>query len=259
MVTFDRFLARLAGGTLHTWVLKGGFVMQLRIGDRARTTKDIDLLATGPRQDIHSSLQNAGALDIGDWFEFEVGEGSGIPPVGFGGMRFRVRALLDGRTFERFHIDIGIGDPLVVPVEHLETPPLLEFASIPPTTVPCYPIVQQIAEKVHAYTKIHPSGQSTRVKDLVDILLMAELEAISAHDLSLALEATFGARQDHDLPATLPAPPSSWARSYRRMASDVGLSYNSLDSAGEALQRLLNPILGGQTTSIWDPDDWSWR
>ena len=63
-VAFDRFLARIAAGPLTTWVLKGGFLMQLRIGDRARTTKDIDLLAMISRQDIRSSLQMAGAIDL---------------------------------------------------------------------------------------------------------------------------------------------------------------------------------------------------
>jgi hypothetical protein len=39
-----------------------------------------------------------------------------------GGLRYRLHSLLDGRTFERFHIDICIGDPLLSPVEYLETP-----------------------------------------------------------------------------------------------------------------------------------------
>ncbi len=259
MVAFDRFLARLVGMQPQEWVLKGGFLLQLRIGDRARTTKDIDLLAIAPRQDIRASLQEAGALDKGDWFEFEVGVGSEIPPVGFGGVRHSLRALLDGRTFERFHIDIGIDDPLVVPIEHLETPPLLEFAGIPSTTIPCYPIVQQIAEKVHAFSQIYSSGESTRVKDLVDILLMAGFGEISAQDLQMALKATFDVRKTHSLPATMPTPPRSWASSFRRMVGDVGLSYATLESASEALQRFLNPILGGQHIGVWDPEQWGWK
>lgn len=44
VVAFDRFLARLVLDQPGTWVLKGGFALQLRLGERARTTKDIDLL-----------------------------------------------------------------------------------------------------------------------------------------------------------------------------------------------------------------------
>ena len=71
-------------------------------------------------------------------------------------------------TFERFHIDIGIGDPLLSPVEYLETPALLTFAGIAPTVVPCYPSTQQIAEKYHAYTRPHVSGvSSTFVENVI--------------------------------------------------------------------------------------------
>jgi len=45
LVAFDRFLARLVHDQPDDWVLKGGFALQLRLGERARTTKDIDLLA----------------------------------------------------------------------------------------------------------------------------------------------------------------------------------------------------------------------
>ncbi len=43
-VAFDRFLARLIRHQPDSWVLKGGFAIQLRLVDKARTTKDIDVL-----------------------------------------------------------------------------------------------------------------------------------------------------------------------------------------------------------------------
>jgi hypothetical protein len=46
MVAFDRFLARLATKEPEAWIVKGGFALQLRLGERARTTKDIDVSAT---------------------------------------------------------------------------------------------------------------------------------------------------------------------------------------------------------------------
>ena len=44
LVAFDRFLVRLFHDQPDGWVLKSGFALQLRLGERARTTKDIDLL-----------------------------------------------------------------------------------------------------------------------------------------------------------------------------------------------------------------------
>jgi len=46
MVAFDRFLARLAKKEPEAWIVKGGFALQLRLGTRARTTKDIDVSLT---------------------------------------------------------------------------------------------------------------------------------------------------------------------------------------------------------------------
>ena len=45
LVVFDRFLARLVQIAPDNWLLKGGLVLQLRLSQHARTTKDMDLLA----------------------------------------------------------------------------------------------------------------------------------------------------------------------------------------------------------------------
>ena len=76
--------------------------------------------------------------------------------------RYQLQSFLDGRTFESFHLDVGIGDPLVDPVEYLQTIDLLAFAGFSPTVVPCYPITQQIAEKLQACTRTFQSGASVK-------------------------------------------------------------------------------------------------
>lgn len=48
MVVFDRLLARLIQDQPDDWVLKGGLALQLRLGNQARTTKDIDVLENLP-------------------------------------------------------------------------------------------------------------------------------------------------------------------------------------------------------------------
>jgi len=66
-----------------------------------------------------------------------------------------------GRVFESFHVDIGSGDLVIEPAESLTMPTLLAFAGIPPATIPCYPLSQHLAEKVHAYVRPRASGAST--------------------------------------------------------------------------------------------------
>ncbi len=134
MVAFERLLARLFKDQPDGWVLKGGLALQLRLGDRARTTKDVDLLHTVGREDARRTLARAAALDLGDWFEFEVTQPADEPPdLQAGGLRFPVHALLDGRTFEAFHVDVGQGNPLVEQPDLLSVSNLLDFAGVPET------------------------------------------------------------------------------------------------------------------------------
>ena len=258
MVAFDRFLARLFSHEPDQWVVKGGFALQLRLGDRARTTKDIDLLTMSEVQEIFPHLRAAGAKDLGDWFAFEVMATPLTNIDDIGGLRYRLHVLLDGRTFERFHIDVGVGDPLLAPVEYLETPALLTFAGIAPTIVPCYPITQQIAEKYHAFTRLHVSGASSRVKDFVDMLLLARMGALDSANLRQAIQATFADRQTHELPLSVPLPAKDWSRPFGKMANEVGLEFASLSDAGEALQQFLGPALMTATRKRWDPTKWHW-
>ena len=56
-VAFERFLARLFGRTSSRWVFKGGYALELRLGGKARATKDIDLdLPPPPVEDLLDEL-----------------------------------------------------------------------------------------------------------------------------------------------------------------------------------------------------------
>ena len=48
----------------------------------------------------------------------------------FGGARFSVEARMDGRIFARFHLDAGIGDEIIQPVEVIACRDWLDFAGI---------------------------------------------------------------------------------------------------------------------------------
>ena len=260
LVAFDRFLARLTQAYPHDWLLKGGLALQLRIGEHARTTQDVDVLLTLPRTAMHSAVMHALSLDLTDWFVFVIRPASAsLPgPTPDGGHRFFITALVDRRTFESFHVDIGLDDPVLEPAESLTTPPLLAFAGIPPTTIPCYPISQHLAEKIHAYVKPRASGESTRVQDLVDTLLIATHMPVAAAALRAARQVTFAAQGADAPPFSLPAPPAAWTSKYQRLAQDVGLDDTTLSAAFEHARRFLDPVLSGQTTGTWSPIAHAW-
>ena len=201
MIAFERFMARLD----DRWVLKGGYALQLRT-EQARTTQDVDLLAQHISQEqIAETLLVALHQDMGDYFEFfseRVDPHLNLGPA----IRFRVQARLAGRVFERFHIDIGYDDPIISPVEYLRPPAYLDFAGIEAAPVPCYPATQHIAEKLHALMRPRPV-ESSRVKDLVDILLFACLgDALQAEELYAAIQSVFSARADKFRPGWRKSP-----------------------------------------------------
>jgi Nucleotidyl transferase AbiEii toxin, Type IV TA system len=261
MVVFDRFMARLAEKEPEAWIVKGGYALQLRLGARARTTKDIDVSATNrwSREETLAHLQGAVSHGLDDWFEFEVSEpaeaATGAPGRG---LRFPVRCLLDGRQFENIHLDVGYGDPVLEPPDVLTAPDLLAFAEIGPATVRCYPLTTQVAEKLHTYTRTYASGETSRARDLADILLAASLEKFNSAKLRHAIEATFQARASHALPQEMPEPPGRISVSYRQLARDLDIPWPTVEEAAQAAAQFLNPILTGNAHPRWNPITWRW-
>jgi len=231
-VSFDRLLARLFREESAPWALKGGYALELRF-KAARSTVDIDLTlqrvtaATSSGDDtnqvVRSMLQSVANLSLGDWFEFEIG-----PPVmdltaaPYGGARYPVQARMDERTFARFHLDAGIGDVVMQPLETIICRDWLGFAGIESAQVRMIAREQQFAEKIHAYT-LPRNAANSRVKDLVDLALLIGSGGLDWHRVLDALRLTFERRGTHDLPAGLVAPPADWQIPFQALAEECGL------------------------------------
>lgn len=260
-VAFERLLARLVAAAPGRWVLKGGLALDYRFGAAARPTGDIDLAAAAGEDTATADLLAAAALDLGDFFTFAVERTARLDQLLEGSaVRYHVRVDLAGRRFEDFVVDVGFDALSGWGAEALVGPDLLAFAGIDPVVVPSLPLALQVAEKVHAYSRAYGGGRigSTRVKDLVDLALVASTAALDAADLRRAIAETFEQRGRPDAPAALPPPPPGWAVPFRRMASEIG---RPLDLAqGHALAaRLLDPVLSGAITDgQWDPRRQAW-
>lgn len=261
MVAFDRFLARLAKKDPEAWVVKGGFALQLRLGTRARTTKDIDVSMTNrwTGEETTAHIRAVASLVLGEWFEFEVGEpAEGATGAPGHGLRFPVRCLLDSRQFENFHLDVGYGDPVLEPPDVLTAPDLLAFADIAPATVRCYRLATQVAEKLHTYTRRYASGETSRARDLADILPAASLQQFDNAKLRQAVEATFHATATHAVPREMPGPPGRLSTSSRQLARGLDLPWRTVEEAAQAASKFMDPILEGNARSRWDPIEWKW-
>jgi hypothetical protein len=252
-VAFDRLLARLLAVAQGQWLLKGGFALDLRLATRARATKDVDIEWRAEATELLDVLLDAANHDAGDFFEFAI-ERAGVPEDRLGGShRFRVSASLAGRPFESFLLDVGFRPADALKAETLRTDDFLGFAEIEPVEVQAIPLELQVAEKLHAYTRVYESGRtSTRTKDLVDLALIAELSSLDAAVLRREIDTIFELRGTHATPAALPPPPAEWAVPFRRLAEEIGVPAD-LKAGHSDAAALLDPILSGEVGSgTWD-------
>ena len=254
-VAFDRLLARLfqVGPPLALpWVLKGGYAMELRIKS-ARTTKDIDLTMRGVSNSgdkkklaMLENLQEAAAFSGDDFFVYTIGEPiADLDAAPYGGARFPVEVRLDGRIFVGFHLDVGIGDAVMEPLEVIEGRDWLGFAGIASPSLYMIPREQQFAEKLHAYTLPRRGAANTRVRDLVDMALLIQSGTLDRNRVTEAIRVTFERRKTHPLPNVLPAPPAEWQKPYEALARECGLSGQAED-AFETLRRFAESIAGAR-------------
>lgn len=225
-VAFDRFLMRLFFKDPAPWMLKGGYAMELRIKG-ARATRDIDLAVRDKLSEkaggLLEALQNAAAQDLHDFFSFRVGTPTlDIEAAPYGGNRYPVEALMDDRRFVKFHVDIGIGDVVLEPLEITRGRDWLDFAGIPTRGFPTISKEQQFAEKLHAYTQLRVRPNS-RVRDLVDMILIINMEKMNLENVQRSIQATFNRRKTHRVPRLLDHPPSDWAEPFAALARDCSV------------------------------------
>jgi hypothetical protein len=229
---FDRLLCRLFREPDAPWLLKGGYAMELRIRS-ARTTRDVDLairnLPTKKWDDaaIRGLLENAASVDLQDGFEFTIGAPvMDLDAAPYGGSRFPVEAQMAGRRFASFHLDASAGDVLREPFEILEGQDWLGFAGIAKAKLPAISREEQFAEKLHAYTLPRAGRPNTRVKDLVDMVLLFDSGTMDRTRLSENIKATFRRRGTHEVPKALPQPQEAWAEPFSALAAECGLDQN---------------------------------
>jgi hypothetical protein len=252
-VSFDRLLARLFREEPAPWVLKGGYALELRF-KAARSTVDIDLTVQrvapsaggDENQVVREMLQSAADAPLGDWFEFTIG-----PPVmdltaaPYGGARYPVEARMDERIFARFHLDAGIGDAVMQPLETIVCRDWLGFAGIESSRVRVIAREQQFAEKIHAYT-LPRNAANSRVKDLVDMALLIGAGGLDKRRILDALHLTFERRGTHDLPAGLIPPPADWQIPFRALAEECGLPAD-VAAVFAGVQEFLEEVLAQRT------------
>lgn len=147
----------------------------------------------------------------------------------YGGSRYPVEAIMDGRTFVKFHLDVGVGDVVMDPPERARMRDWLGFAGIAPPAVPMIQREQQLAEKLHAYT-LPRTAPNSRVRDLVDMVLLIQSGTLEPGRVVEALHATFSRRATHSVPEALIPPPEEWNSPFARLAAECSLELSASEA-----------------------------
>jgi hypothetical protein len=145
----ERLFYRLSiSGHRERFILKGGMLVTMWIGDENRVTRDADFLGQGDATEV--SLKTAFAEIMGipceDGLRFDV---KGLVATSirdemeYGGFRLRTAAFLE-RTRIPVTIDIGFGDALADAAQQLDYPTLLDMEA---PNIRAYPPATVIAEK----------------------------------------------------------------------------------------------------------------
>jgi hypothetical protein len=253
----ERLMVRLMRVAPRRWALKGGLALDTRLGDRARSSMDMDIDhaqgATAAREDLLGAV----AEDLGDYFAFAI---TGTEEVREGNVslavRYRIECAVAGTRFEPLHVDVTVTPPEAWAVEPARRPGLLAEVGLGPIDVLLVPLERQIGEKLHAYTRVY-NGPSTRVKDLVDFVLIRQFECVNAKRLADEIARTFARRGTHPVPQRLSPPIADWERAYREESEAVGIT-PELRKAHELVAIWLDPVLQGTARGRWDPEQGAW-
>lgn len=240
-LVFERCMVRLQKKTDSPWIVKGGFALELRLGMQARMTKDLDLGVNigyfGGRELSAAVVGQKLREDLGgtgeEWFAFVVPQTAeqDLQIPGVQAYRFTVEARLDGREFDKVRVDVGIGDPLIPPLEELKGSDLLSFAEIPSPIIRTTSRAQHLAEKVHAMTRPYEDRINTRVKDLADIMLLMNLGLPDPPEVRKAVKEIFAGRKSHEIPRRFNNPPATWIPSFEAIAEELNLAETTLERA----------------------------
>ncbi|KJF15606.1 hypothetical protein AXFE_35480 [Acidithrix ferrooxidans] len=257
-MTYDRFLERLYLID-EGWVVKGATALLAReIGVRA--TIDIDVYRAVEHEVAEVDIARAAALDIGDYFRFDIGP-TRAHSDGAAGSRFPVTAYVGATRWAQFHVDL-VGSNLRMTGEPDEMPALFRvmMPDITQHGYRVYPLVDHVADKVAAIIERHGDRPSTRFKDLVDLVAIITEASVDAGLQRAAMHSEVE-RRGVVPPDRFDVPDRAlWEMGYKREAQRSLLPLAStLDEALGVVTPFINAVFDGTAIGHWDPTTLQWR
>jgi hypothetical protein len=221
-------------------LLKGGVAMELRLGVKARATKDVDFVFHGSLDALIEDLDEAFA-EAYSGFSFERGEPQQIRDTG--SYRFDVKLYYGEKRQSWQTLQLEVSPAEIDPLEFDELPAIgiEDFGLAGPESVLCLALRYQIAQKLHACTDRFEDGkENDRSRDLIDLILLRDL----VEDLAAVREAcvkTFERRDKHTWPPELTIEPS-WPDIYAADAKRCEFDVETVDEAADLMRAFISEI-----------------
>jgi hypothetical protein len=234
---------RAATAGAPRFTVKGGVALELRLRDRARATKDIDVVLQHPDADLADTLEHA---LIGDAYQGFTFRRKGEPlPLDNGTVNIEFAVSYRGHAWTSVAVDVARAETGEAEIEWLPAIPLTDaFGVTGPTELPCLPLRFHIAQKLHGMTlPPRPGKRNDRFRDLIDLLLMEELVVDDYTGIHHACRTVFRVRGTHPWPPPLDGAPSHWADPFARLAAELQLPVDDIEAGMIRLRQLVARIL----------------
>ena len=264
----ERFLFRLSISPYREQlILKGALMFLAYEMPLLRTTRDIDFLGRATSNDMEEIRKVVSAIakiDNADGVQFDDGSVS-VEPItedaDYHGVRVKLEARLTAAR-KVLQLDVGFGDVVVAGPVEMDFPVLLDDQERPHLVV--YSRESAIAEKFEALVSLNLL--TSRMKDIYDILHLAEREVFSLATLREAITATFNRRLTNLTDRRLVFSPefaqnrdkaTQWAAFLRRSRLE---SFVGIDEAMIRLEAFMEPVClaADGENATWSPDEWLW-
>lgn len=260
----DRFLCRVFYGGNNSFVLKGGSGLLARVAN-ARATRDVDFSTQGNAntQETIEEMKRIASIDLGDWCNFrliaseETKDENGYSRL----LKLKFATFIGDTEKDPILIDISLDSSSTMPPEKITPANRIKVKGVITCDYLVYSLPDQMADKFCAITEVHEGRQSSRMKDLFDIVIYVTNETFGFGEVRNAVMNECSARK-MEIPASFSSP-SSWNERFKSFALKNGMvsEFANFKSANNLAKSFFDPVLTEELhpNSCWNPSALKWR
>ena len=263
---FHRLLCRVFTDGNASFVLKGGHGVLARTLD-ARAMRDIDLLSTSDNlEGALADLRHLAQRDLGDFIFFEH---EGAEPIKAddeyrSGLSVRFVPVMGVKRMQPISIDLVVDEVPLEGAEPISPADRIDVKGLITCDYLVYPVGAALADKLCALSERHNGRASSRVKDLVDIVIYALTCDIDGNDLQRRVQREIAVRKLEPMGAF--SLPEEWgasqARQYAKLCAQTGIPkhLHDIEEASKLAARLFDRVLNRYCDGLrWSHTDLDWE